>query len=73
MLPQQLDTILGASKETLLCLKFDKPKGLAGSHIARAMNTYGKNVQMLTIILPDQSESEMDQKGDSLYSARAIS
>ena len=63
LFPGQLDNLLGASKESLICLKIDKPVGLSGSHIARAVNNFGKNVQMLTILLPEESESEMDHKG----------
>lgn len=63
LFPGQLDNLLGASKESLICFKIEKPMGLSGSQIARCVNNFGKNVQMLTIILPEESESEMDMKG----------
>lgn len=61
--PSQVDNILAGSKDTLLCLKFDKNVGLSGTQIAKAVNNYGQNVQMLSILLPAESESEFDQKG----------
>jgi hypothetical protein len=72
--PEQLNVMLGSSKDTLLCMKFERLIGVSGTFIARAVKNYGQNVQMLTIILPGESASEMDMTGvfsDSTYSTEA--
>ena len=63
LFPQQVDNLLGGSKDSLLCLKFENNIGLSGTHISRAVNNFGKTVQMLTILLPAESDNEMDLKG----------
>jgi hypothetical protein len=67
MFPQHVDNLLGGSKDSLLCLKFEKNVGLSGTSIAKAVNNYGQNVQMLSILLPAESESEMDQTGKETH------
>lgn len=62
--PEQINVLLGSSKDTLLCLKFEKLVGVSGSFIARAVKNYGRRVQMLTILLPNESESEIDMEGE---------
>lgn len=37
--------------------------GVSGSFIARAVKNYGRRVQMLTILLPNESDSEVDLEG----------
>lgn len=61
--PEQLNVLLGSSQESLLCLKFEKLQGVSGSFIARAVKNYGRHVQMLSILLPNESDSDLDMEG----------
>ncbi|KAK9895850.1 hypothetical protein P389DRAFT_210705 [Cystobasidium minutum MCA 4210] len=64
--PEQLNVLLGSSQESLLCLKFEKLQGVSGSFIARAVKNYGRHVQMLSILLPNESDSDLDMEATYL-------
>lgn len=64
MHPEQLNVLLGSSKDSLLCLKLERLIGIGGSFIARAVKNYAPKCQMLTILLPGESDSEMDMTGE---------